>query len=134
MINHPRPSQFKPQLDTIYFKANIKVIELIKLLPEDPDEQLFEEDNFFLIIDLANKLTTLYQHTLSYLKKEVQIGEELSRDILQTNLHLLSILRSLRTAVANKDHFAAHDLITQELKDNLVQWRLKLLPLIQSLV
>ena len=57
-----------------------------------------------------------------------------SNKYLPIKLHLLAVLKALQVSVKNKDSIAAHDLITEELRDNLIEWKITLIPHLNSKV
>ena len=55
-------------------------------------------------------------------------------EIKDSHVHLLSIMKGIQHAQSKLDHVALEDLIKYELKDNLTQWNIDLLPQIKRLL
>ena len=51
---------------------------------------------------------------------------------LPIKLHLLAVLKALQVSIKNDDPIATHDLITEELRDNLIEWKITLIPHLNS--
>ncbi|MEX0798110.1 MAG: hypothetical protein WEB87_03435 [Bacteriovoracaceae bacterium] len=54
--------------------------------------------------------------------------------IRQIKIHLLSILKAIKTAKENGDEVMLADLLEYELKDNLTQWKITAIPHIKRLI
>jgi hypothetical protein len=52
--------------------------------------------------------------------------------MVRLKLHLLSVLRGLADSVRAGDALAMHDLLTEELRDNLSLWKIQVLPRLRS--
>lgn len=68
------------------------------------------------------ELTTLFSKLLM-VKRNINIPE-----IKQSHIHLLFILKGVAQAQQKQDLFVLEDLIKHELKDNLTQWKIDLIP------
>ncbi len=68
------------------------------------------------------ELTTLLSKTM--LKKQSKI----SATIKESHIHLLFILKGMNQAQQKQDYIALDELIKYELKDNLTQWKIDLIP------
>ena len=55
-------------------------------------------------------------------------GHALRDNIREQHISLLSILKALASAMENEDTLAQEELINYELRDNLTQWKINLLP------
>lgn len=60
------------------------------------------------------------------------IGSE--ENIKQIKIHLLSILKAVKTAENNRDSTMLVDLLEYELQDNLTQWKIKAIPQIKEMI
>ena len=70
------------------------------------------------IVESTRKFVVFTKYSADYLRRTMPEGA-LREEMLKIKLHLLSVLRSLVDAVRAKDQLAAHDLLTEELRDNL---------------
>lgn len=71
------------------------------------------------------EVTTLISKILMA-KKKIDIPE-----IKQSHIHLLFVLKGINQARLKFDSVVLEDLIKYELKDNLTQWKIDLIPLIK---
>lgn len=74
------------------------------------------------------ELTTLLSKTIMVKKKTTIPG------IKTSHIHLLYVMKAINQAQLNKDYVALEDLIKYELKDNLTQWKIDLLPQIKKVL
>lgn len=82
------------------------------------------------IIDQTRKFVVFLKYTNEYMRKTV--SDSLVREeMLRIKLHLLSVLRALADHLRLGDRLAVHDLITEELRDNLTLWKINVLPLLR---
>ncbi|MFP5457126.1 MAG: hypothetical protein ACLGG7_00200 [Bacteriovoracia bacterium] len=95
---------------------------------QDP-QQLPQAPLSNLVTDVR-KLVVFLKYSSQYLR---QSATELTarEEILRIKLHLLSILRALSDQIRLGDNLAVHDLITEELRDNLTLWKINVLPLLR---
>ena len=82
------------------------------------------------IIDETRKFVVFLKYTNEYLRKTLP-QSNVREEMLRIKLHLLSVLRALSEQVRLKDMIAVHDLITEELRDNLTMWKINVLPLLR---
>ncbi|MBA2404028.1 MAG: hypothetical protein H0V66_04585 [Bdellovibrionales bacterium] len=71
------------------------------------------------------EITTLLSKILTN-KKKLNLPE-----IKQSHIHLLFVLKGINQAQQKHDSLVLEDLIKYELKDNLTQWKIDLIPLIK---
>jgi hypothetical protein len=71
------------------------------------------------------ELTTLLSKIL-VTKKKINVPE-----IKQSHIHLLFVLKGINQAQQKHDSEVLEDLIKYELKDNLTQWKIDIIPLIK---
>lgn len=74
------------------------------------------------------ELTTLLSKTIMVKKNLVITG------VKESHLHLLYVMKAMNQAREKQDYVALEDLIKYELKDNLTQWKIDLLPQIKKLL
>jgi hypothetical protein len=84
------------------------------------------------IIDQTRKFVVFLKYTNEYMRKTIP-DSAVREEMLRIKLHLLSVLRALSDHVRTKDRLAVHDLITEELRDNLTLWKINVLPLLRPL-
>jgi hypothetical protein len=77
--------------------------------------------------DITNfvEVTTLISKILT-VKKKITMPA-----IKQSHIHLLFVLKGINQAQQKHDSLVLEDLIKYELKDNLTQWKIDLIPLIK---
>jgi hypothetical protein len=96
--------------------------------PRDmPDEKLV------LLVGNVRKMVVFLKYSSQYMRK-ILPSEGLREEILRIKLHLLSVLRALSDQLKLNDRNAVHDLITEELRDNLTLWKINVLPLLRPRV
>lgn len=83
-----------------------------------------------LSLDITNfvELTTLLSKIVMT-KKKVSLSQ-----VKDSHVHLLFILKGINQAQQKHDALVLEDLIKYELKDNLTQWKIDLIPLIKRLL
>lgn len=74
------------------------------------------------------ELTTLMSKTLMVRSKRTIPG------IKESHIHLLFILKGMNQAQLKHDYVALEELIKYELKDNLTQWKIDLIPQTKKLL
>jgi hypothetical protein len=102
------------------------IITDIQALPEFNVEKEFHWNHKILRIteDVSRfvQITTLIAKALAK-QKGVIIS-----NIKQSHLHLLFVLKAMNQSQLKNDFVALEDLIKYELKDNLTQWKIDLIP------
>jgi|GEM_PF-4450911 len=84
------------------------------------------------IIDQTRKFVVFLKYTNEYMRKTLP-DSVVREEMLRIKLHLLSVLRALADHVRSGDRLAVHDLITEELRDNLTLWKINVLPLLRPI-
>jgi len=103
-----------------------RTIEALKTVP--PQE--LTDASLASIVDETRKFVVFLKYTNEYMRKT--FPQSLVREeMLRIKLHLLSVLRALSDHVRSGDRMAVHDLITEELRDNLTLWKINVLPLLR---
>ena len=74
------------------------------------------------------EVTTLISKVI-HTKKNIAVPE-----IKQSHIHLLFIIKGINQAQQKQDSLVLEDLIKYELKDNLTQWKIDLIPLLKRLL
>jgi hypothetical protein len=96
----------------------------------DDYKNLDAKDNQSVLDQILHQVMT-FTEFLTLAAKYLQHLSPAS-DFLPLKLHLLSVLKALQVSVKNNDSIATHDLITEELRDNLTRWKITILPLAKS--
>lgn len=97
----------------------------------------FLAESFLLTQQLIEKILTDYDS--DQMSRFIEVSSLLSQAILpkghvlrdhirNQHIGLLSILKALASAMENQDDLAQEELINYELRDNLTQWKINLLP------
>ena len=80
------------------------------------------------IMSLTLSLSSFVEVTTLLSKFVVRSSGTTIAGIKESHIHLLSIMKGVQQAQLKLDHVALEDLIKYELKDNLTQWNIDLLP------
>ncbi len=104
---------------------SIKVEEIRALSPQNVSDEML-----MTLIDETRKFILFLKYSNEYMRKAL-VQTIAKEEILRIKLHLLSVLRALSDHVKLKDYYAIHDLITEELRDNLVMWKINVMPLLR---
>jgi hypothetical protein len=99
-----------------------ETINKLKNENENSDQYLvFISDNLELFVQLVIEL----HHSLDLPTKEKLAS---TSDIKQLKIHLLSVIKAIFLARQKDDKIMLCDLIEYELKDNLTQWKINIIP------
>lgn len=90
----------------------------------------YPESDVITIIERTRQFVIFAKYCGDFLK-QTSSSTEIREEMVKIKLHLLSVLRSLVESVRAKDKIAAHDLLTEELRDNLTMWKIKVLPMLR---
>lgn len=90
----------------------------------------YSDDHIEAIVEQTQQFVVFAKYCGDYLRRAPQ-NEVIREEMLKIKLHLLSVLRSLIESIKAGDRAAAHDLLTEELRDNLTLWKIKILPLLR---
>lgn len=97
----------------------------------DGIEDFSPEREFHLnqqIMALTLSLSSFVEMTTLLSKFILRSSGQSIAGIKDSHIHLLSIMKGVQQAQSKLDHVALEDLIKYELKDNLTQWNIDLLP------
>lgn len=93
---------------------------------KNPDKSLiFISNNLELFVQIVIELHRSF-HT------DEKIKMESTTDIKNLKIHLLSIIKAIYSAKQKNDEIMLCDLIEYELKDNLTQWKINIIPSIRK--
>ncbi len=104
---------------------SLKVEEIRALSPKE-----VSDEKLMTLIDETRKFILFLKYSNEYMRKAL-VQAIAREEMLRIKLHLLSVLRALSDHVKHKDYYAIHDLITEELRDNLVMWKINVMPLLR---
>lgn len=87
---------------------------------------------------LAKRLTqdiSRFVELTTLLSKKVVVSQpHILKEIKDSHIHLLFIMKGIISAQLKNDIIALEELIKYELKDNLTQWKIHLIPKIKSVL
>jgi hypothetical protein len=113
---------------TLEFLSDI-LIEIQEYSDSASEKEYFRNLRLTQLASSVSKfveLTTLLSKT-NMVKKNFSIP-----GIKESHIHLLFILKGINQAQMKQDSVALDELIKYELKDNLTQWKIDLIPLIKK--
>ncbi len=115
-----------------YIDSLIDTIDLTVKFAENSQHTLV----FALMKDVAGKIDSFIQ-LISQIHQGLTINSdqrlESGHSIKQLEIHLLSVTKALLTAQKKEDHVMLIDLLDYELKDNLTQWKITVIPQIKRI-
>lgn len=103
-----------------------KNIDELKQLPMDD----YPEKDMVAIIEGTRQFVVFAKYCGDFLRR-TPANAEIREEMVRIKLHLLSVLRSIIECVRSQDKIAAYDLLTEELRDNLTMWKIKVLPMLR---
>jgi hypothetical protein len=83
---------------------------------------------------LTSDVARFVEITTLLTKVLVTKGEEPLPQIKNSHIHLLFIMKGIENVRANGDMVALEDLIKHELKDNLTQWKIDIIPQLKKIL
>lgn len=106
------------------------VIGKIDVLGELFSKNKIDEANHLFIetIEIMDLFVQLISKINNALKTELKDKYRKTDDIQKLEIHLLSIMKALLPAKERNDIIMLCDLLEYELKDNLIQWKIKVIP------
>jgi hypothetical protein len=117
-----------------YIDLSSDILNSILILIKDIDENNISQE-FKLISNLFESINAFIQVTTAAykelkLKREEKIQKLLN--IKQLEMHLLSVIKAMHAAQQKNDNIMLFDLIAYELKDNLTQWKINIIPALKQ--
>jgi hypothetical protein len=123
-LNQQQKLLYEIEVNLIEWSDNIiKSIDFFKTVNPNENHELLE-----IILNQIGSFSEFLTLTAHYLQKLYP-----QTDFLPLKLHLLSILKALKSSVQAEDFIAVHDLITEELRDNLTKWKITILPMAKNI-
>jgi hypothetical protein len=83
---------------------------------------------------LTNEVSQFVEITTLLTRAVSKRGEGVSMEIKSSHIKLLFIMKAISQAQTKNDFIALEDLIKHELKDNLTQWKIDLIPRLKKLL
>lgn len=117
--------------DTISISLDLlsDIIQQINSIEDFIPEKEFHWNQ--MLSDLSQDITKFVELT-SMLSKLLMVHKKITvPEIKQSHIHLLFVLKGINQARQKHDSVVLEDLIKYELKDNLTQWKIDLIPLIK---
>ena len=117
--------------DTINL-ANELVSSIITMI-DNLSVQEFQKEYYrnIYLSDLTSDVTKLVEIT-TLLSKFLLSRKNISvPEIKNSHIHLLFIIKGINQNMQSNDHIVLDDLIKHELRDNLTQWKIELIPAIK---
>ena len=90
-------------------------------------------NSFLQIIESMDLYIQLITNIYQVLRSELKVVNFKDENIQKLEIHLLSIMRAILQAKEKEDVVMLCDLLEYELIDNLVQWKIKVLPELKKL-
>jgi hypothetical protein len=91
----------------------------------EPEKEFFWNKK---ILKLTSDISQFVELT-TLLSKTIMVRKRMSLDgIKNSHVHLLFIMKGMNQAQLKHDYIALEELIKYELKDNLTQWKIDLIP------
>lgn len=108
------------------------ILNQIEILEFSPDQRAhftnIELTKISLKITQFVELTTLISKFVA-IKKNMAVNE-----IKNSHIHLLFVLKGINQSQLKRDDLVLEDLIKYELKDNLTQWKINIIPTIKRIL
>ena len=112
------------ELGKLIDKILAKIVICTDLLKEDNND--ISQLQLTKIIDAIDIFIQGSHHCI----KKMDLQDELPHKDLQ--IHLLSVIKAIASAQSKGDYIVLTDLLEYELKDNLTQWKILIIPAIKS--
>lgn len=127
--------QFAPQTHSVVLELSCltdKIISKIEICTDfyKSEDDLTAQLHLGQIIDAVD----IFIHTISHiLKNGIDLTElEQSVPVKELQIHLLSVLKAISNAHNKSDLIMLTDLLEYELKDNLTQWKILIIPILRN--
>jgi len=96
-----------------------------------PDKEYFWNKK---LSKLTNDVSQFVELTTLLSKSVMVIKPALLNEIKDSHIQLLFIMKAMNQATEKRDYLALEELIKYELKDNLTQWKIDLIPQFKKLL
>lgn len=100
-----------------------KITQTSHLLNENEEKYFEKVITIISAVDTFIKSITFIHENIKNSNQKVH-----SLPFKELHIHLLSIMKALNTAQSKNDHIMLADLLEYELKDNLTQWKILIMP------
>ncbi len=109
------------QQSTISDAFNVLIKKSSQVVPKDG---LVDESTLYEISDILNSLIKIIATDTRKLNKE----SPLYIQAMNLQIHLLSTFKYIQVAYKKNDTIMLQDLLINDLKDNLLQWKVNIMP------
>ncbi len=110
----------------------IDILSHITLLESHADPQLLTWNR--MAIKITSDISTFVELTTLTSKLMSKKGYAALPEIKESHIHLLFILKGVSQATQKQDIIVLGELLKYELKDNLTQWKIDLIPQLKRLL
>ena len=90
--------------------------------------EFFDEEGFCDMIDMMDVFVGLISDIYRTLKKRCFSGNFCAKTVQALEVHLLFVLKALFAAKHKRDVVILMDLLEHELMENIIQWKIKVVP------
>lgn len=106
------------------------LLQITSLAPFDPND----EKNWNLQLSALTHDIGQFVEVTTVLSKLMLLEKHSIQPIKDSHIHMLFVLKGIAQAQQKLDQVILEDLIKHELKDNLTQWKIDLIPNIKKLL
>ena len=103
-------------------------LKVFRLVEGRRKNDSFDEKGFFEVIDMLDNLISVVSDIYRVLKKYHFSDNFCVKTVQSLEIQLLFVLKALFAAKHKKDFFMLMDLLEHELTENIVQWKIKIVP------
>ena len=103
-------------------------LTVLQLSQSKADDENFDEKKFFEMIEMLDDFIGVISDIYKTLKKTHCSGNFCVKKVQSLEIHLLFVLKALFAAKHKEDFFMLRDLLKYELMNNIVQWKIKVVP------
>lgn len=108
-----------------------KLVTQIKYICDSLQDDVINQNSLAKIIDAVD----LFIQSSNYLSVKLISDNDDIADYIplkELQIHLLSIIKAIRSAYSKEDYIMLADLLEYELRDNLTQWKILILPILRQ--
>ena len=103
----------------------LKVVQMAEVMRASKS---FDEKSFFEIVDMLDVFVELISDIYKARRKDNVFDGFCAKTVQALEVHLLFVLKALLAARRKKDLVMVMDLLENELIENIIQWKLKVMP------
>ena len=106
---------------------NIK-LKVFQMSKSQREKQYFSEKNFSELIDMLDVFIQIVSDIYRVLKRQQLANNFCVKTVQALEVHMLFILKALVAARDRKDFVMLMDLLEHELIENIIQWKIRVVP------